>query len=181
LVPTIAVRSSVIHNGLEIPVLAPTPLQFDSPRLLCLGRLSREKGFDLALAAVKILKQEFPEIRLVLAGDGPMRTDLEQRAREFGIRDHVDFLGWVAPGDVPSLINTVTVVLMPSRQESLPLAALEAALMARPLVAARVGGLPEVVIDEATGLLVEPFFSCGSKVAVTGGSRVGCGRGWCRE
>jgi glycogen(starch) synthase len=123
---------------------------------LCLGRLSAEKGFDLALAALKILRQQFPEVRLLLAGDGRARTDLEQQANDLGIRDHVDFLGWVAPGDVPSLINTVTVVLMPSRQESLPLVALEAALMARPLVAARVGGLPEFIIHEHTGVLVEP-------------------------
>lgn len=155
LVPTIESRSSVIHNGLETPSLAPAPLPFDPPRLLCLGRLSPEKGFDLALSAMKILRQRFPEIRLVLVGDGPLRMQLEQQARNLGIRDHVDFLGWVDPAAVTSLINTATAVLMPSRRESLSLAALETALMGRPIVATRVGGIPELVLHERTGLLVE--------------------------
>ena len=66
----------------------------------------------------------------------------------------MDFIGWVAPDEVPSLINASTLVLIPSRQDSLPLVALEAALMARPLIATCVGGLPEVVVHEKTGLLV---------------------------
>jgi glycogen(starch) synthase len=67
----------------------------------------------------------------------------------------VQFIGWVAPDKVTALINTSTIVLMPSRQDSLPLVALEAALLARPIVATRVGGLPEVVLHRETGLLVE--------------------------
>ena len=147
-------RSCVIHNGLEAPPLLPSALPFEPPRLLCLGRLSFEKGFDVAVNAFEIVLKEFPEARLLMAGDGPARFELEQQAIELGIRDRVDFLGWIGPGDVPSLINSATMVLMPSRQESLPLVALEAALMARPVVATRIGGLPEVVADEQTGLLV---------------------------
>ena len=154
LAPDIVSRSCVIHNGLEAPPLLPSVLPFEAPRLLCLGRLSCEKGFDVALNAFAIVLKEFPEARLLMAGDGPARSELEQQATILEIRDHVDFLGWIAPGDIPSLINTATMVLMPSRQESLPLVALEAALMARPVVATRIGGLPEVVADERTGLLV---------------------------
>lgn len=156
LVPAIVSRSSVIHNGLEVPSLAPTPLPFDPPRLLCLGRLAAEKGLDISLSAFKLLVRRFPKVRLTLAGDGPLRTELEQQARALDIRDQVDFLGWVDPADVPSLINTATAVMLPSRHESLPLVALETALMARPIVATRVGGLPEVILHDRTGLLVEP-------------------------
>jgi glycosyltransferase involved in cell wall biosynthesis len=92
----------------------------------------------------------------MIAGNGPVRLKLEEQAAQLGIHDRVEFLGWVGPGDVPALINTTTIVLMPSRQESLPLVALETALMARPIVATRIGGLPEVVADRQTGLLVEP-------------------------
>jgi len=80
---------------------------------------------------------------------------LERQIDELGLTDIVDFIGWVAPREVPALLNTATVVLMPSRQESFGLVALEAALMARPVIATRVGGLPEVVVHEQTGLLVE--------------------------
>ena len=68
---------------------------------------------------------------------------------------------------VPALINTATMVVMPSRREGLPLVALEAALMARPIVATRVGGLPEVVVHQQTGLLVEPENSDALAEAIT--------------
>jgi len=155
LVPEIAARSSIIYNGLEVPPLAPKPLPFDPARIVCLGRLTREKGFDLALAAFVSIVHRFPEARLIIAGDGPLRTELQHRAAEYGIDHAVDFIGWVAPDRVPCLINASTMVVMPSREDSLPLVALEAALMARPVVAARVGGLPEIVLHQETGLLVE--------------------------
>jgi glycogen(starch) synthase len=149
-------RSGVIHNGLETPALAPAPLSFDAPRLLCLGRLHRKKGVDVAVTAFGAIVERFPNARLVIAGDGPARSDLERQVASQGLSAVVDFLGWVAPQDVPRVINSCTAVLMPSRSESLPLVALETALMARPMVATRVGGLPEVVKHQQTGLLVEP-------------------------
>ena len=69
--------------------------------------------------------------------------------------NNVDFLGWVAPDSVPALINRADIVVMPSRQDSFPLTALEAGMMGRPVIATRVGGFPEMVLDETTGLLVE--------------------------
>jgi glycogen(starch) synthase len=134
--------------------------------LLCLGRLAPEKGFDLALTALASLIERFPHIRLVIAGDGPARTDLEQQAAKLGLAHVVDFIGWVAPDKVPALLNTATVVVMPSWREGLPLVALEAALMARPVVATRVGGLPEVVVHGQTGLLIEKEDSDGLAKAI---------------
>ena len=153
--PDILSRSSVIHNGLEVPVLVPQPLPFEPPRLLCIGRLSPEKGFDLAVTAFATVVRRFPRARLLIAGDGVSRSELEQQVAKQGIRHCVDFLGWVEPAEVLPLVNGSTMVLMPSRQESLPMVALEAALMARPVVATRVGGLPEVVEHEQSGFLVE--------------------------
>jgi glycogen(starch) synthase len=106
------------------------------------------------LTAFASIVKRFPDLRLVMAGDGPERTRLANKAAEMGLKDAIDFLGWVAPENVPALINTATVVVMPSRAESLPMVALQAAQMARPVVGTRVGGLPEVVIDQQTGLLV---------------------------
>ena len=156
LAPEIISRSSIIYNGLEAPSLVPSALPFEGPRLLCLGRLSPEKGFDLAVKSFEIVLKNFPDARLLMAGNGPVRLELEEQAVQLEIRDHVDFLGWIGPAHVPALINTATIVLMPSRQESLPLVALESGLMARPIVATRIGGLPEVIADGQTGLLVEP-------------------------
>ncbi len=156
LVPEITPHSSVIYHGLEAPALRPEPLPFNPPRLLCLGRLVPEKGFDVAVGAFATIADRFPHARLVIASDGPARLALEQQAAELGLTDHVDFLGWVEFDRMPALLNSATMVVMPSRHpEGFGLVALEAALMARPVVATRAGGLAEVVVDGQTGLVIE--------------------------
>jgi glycogen(starch) synthase len=156
LVPEIIPFSSVIHNGLEEPHRVPESLPMQNPVLLCLGRLVRQKGFDIALKAFATITRRFPNIRMIIAGDGPDRTPLERQAAELGLRQFIDFIGWVGPDQVPGLINTATLVLMPSRWEGLPSVALQASMMARPVVATTVGGLPEVVIHRQTGVTVRP-------------------------
>jgi glycogen(starch) synthase len=166
LVPEIISRSSVIYNGFEIPPITPQPLPFDPPRILCLGRLAHEKGFDLALAGFASIIDRFPKARLILAGDGPARAELEEQAAHEKISHAVEFTGWVASEAVPALINDATMVLLPSRQDSFPLVALEAAGMARPVVATRVGGLPEILLHQETGLLVTPEDTTGMADAI---------------
>jgi glycogen(starch) synthase len=153
--PEAAGRCSVIYNGISPSAEAPSPLEFDPPTVLCLGRLAREKGFDLVLQAVALICSRFPRLRVVIAGHGEQRATLERLAEMSGLARNVTFIGWVRPDNVPALINSATVVVMPSRQESFPLVALEAGMMARPVIAARVGGVPELVQDDETGLLVE--------------------------
>ena len=155
LAPDIIAHSCVIYNAVEEPVSAPDPLPVDRQQVLCLGRMSQEKGFDLALAAFALLVKRFPRACLVFAGDGPARRQLQRQAAALGVDQFVEFLGWVSRDRIPALINTCTVVVMPSRQEALPLVALEAGLMARPVVGARVGGLPEIVLHQQSGLLVD--------------------------
>jgi glycogen(starch) synthase len=155
LAASVTPHSSVIYNGLESPGVTPVQLPWRPPRLLCMGRLLTKKGFDLALAAHAMLRTRYPALRLVVAGDGPARPDLERLAAELAGGEGVEFVGWVSPKDVPSLLNQATIVLVPSRwDEPFCLVALEAALMARPVVATRVGGLTEVVVEGGTGLLV---------------------------
>jgi glycogen(starch) synthase len=153
--PETVSRSSVIFNGLDLPALLSKPLPTERPRLLCLGRLQTQKGFDLALSALPAVLDRFPEVRLTIAGDGPERAALERGASELKLTGFVDFIGWVSPDKVPELINTATIVLMPSRWEGFGLVALEAGLLARPVIATRVGGLPEVIADGETGILME--------------------------
>lgn len=155
LAPDITARSSVIYNGLPMPGILPAPLNFDRPRLLCLGRLVPEKGFDLALSALARLAGRFPGLELVIAGDGAERDRLERQAADLNLNTSVRFVGWVAPDKVSALINTATIVVMPSRWEGLPGVAIQAAQMARPVVGTRVWGLPEVVLHEETGLVVD--------------------------
>jgi len=167
-VPEITPRSRVIYNSLETPSVQPAPLSFAAPRLLCVGRVVTDKGFDLAVTALATLVARFPEARLMIAGDGPAKASLQRHAASLGLSDKVDFPGWVLPEQIPELINAATVVLMPSRwREPFGLVALQAAQMGRPIVAARVGGLPEVVVHEQTGLLVEKDDALALGAAVT--------------
>lgn len=159
LVPELVSRSSFIYKGLEVPSLKPATLPIEPPGVLCLGRLVRNKGFDLAVTAFASLVARFPKARLVIAGDGTERLKLEQQVAGLGLQTAVDMVGWVRPDDVPALMNTASLVVIPSRNdglEGLPNVAKEAGLMARPVVATRVGGLPEVIAHKQTGLLVEP-------------------------
>jgi glycogen(starch) synthase len=156
LAPEIASRSSVIPNCVPLPPTEPSDPADGDPSVLCVGRVSREKGFDVALTAFASVRARIPGARLVIAGGGPGRGELAHQAAALDLGGVVDLLGWVTPDRVAALMNAATVVVVPSRQEGFGLVALEAALMARPVVAARVGGLPEVVVHGETGLLVEP-------------------------
>lgn len=152
--PEIDSRSSVILNGLPVPDVLPAELSFEPPELLCLGRLVHDKGFHTAVEAFASIRQRFPAARLTIAGDGPDRPVLEGLVRALGLEEAVRFTGWVSPEDVPATINRSSVVIMPSREESFGLVALESGLMGRPVVASRVGGLPEVVRHGETGFTV---------------------------
>jgi glycosyltransferase involved in cell wall biosynthesis len=152
--PEIESRASVILNGLQVPETRPTRPSFDPPELLCLGRLVFDKGFHVAVEAFSTVRKRFPEARLTIAGDGPERSALETQARALGLEPAVRFTGLLSPEGVPAAMNEASLVLMPSREESFGLVALEAGLMGRPVVASDVGGLPEVVRHGVTGWTV---------------------------
>jgi glycogen(starch) synthase len=153
--PEVTSKSSVVYNGYEMPSCVPN-LPPRPPVLLCLGRLVREKGFDVALKAFASVATRFPGMRLLIAGHGPEHCELRQQTAQLRIEGSVDFIGSVAPDHVPKLLNSVTAVLMPSRYEPFGLVALEAAAVGRPIIASRIEGLSEIVVDRQTGILVEP-------------------------
>lgn len=157
--PQVKPKSSVIYNAAPEPAIAPTALPLSAPRLLCLGRLVEEKRFHLAVAAMPNVLAELPDAELVIAGDGPERAHLERQVSALGLERATRFLGWVAPDAVPALFNQMTLLLMPSRIEGCPNVALQAALMGRPVIGTRVGGLPEVVQHGETGLLIDEHSS----------------------
>lgn len=155
IVPEIEPRSSCIYNGVDLrrDESVPPPT---SPRMLCLGRLVPQKGFDVAIDAFARVASRLPDARLVVAGDGSDRDALVARAAATGLDRRIDFLGWVDPAEIPPLIEGSTVVVMPSVREGLPVVAVQAALVGRPIIGTPVGGLPEVVVDGLNGIVVEP-------------------------
>jgi len=148
--PETAAKGSVIPPGVVPPALRPQPLPFDPPRILCIGRLVSGKGFDRVIDAYPAVAARFPGVELVIAGDGPERDALEKRAG-----GKARFTGWVEPGDVAGLMNTATVVVMPSREvEAFGLVAVQAGQMGRPVIASDFGGLREVIVNGSTGILL---------------------------
>ena len=154
LTPGVAGRSSVDYWGMPAPPRAAPP-DVEPPRLLCIGRLVPAKGFDVALDAFAALARDNPRVSLAVAGAGPERDRLEQRARELGIAGRVTFEGWIDPHAVCARMGQASVVVLPSRQEGLPVVAVEAAWAGRPVVATDVSGMREVVVHGRTGLLVD--------------------------
>lgn len=125
-------------------------------RLLCVGRLSGEKGFDVAVAAVARLAAAGRDVSLEVAGEGPARPALEAAARSArSAGGAVRLVGALSPAELSDAYRRVHAVLVPSRHEGLGLVALEALAHGRPVIASAVGGLAEVV-KPGDGLLVPP-------------------------
>jgi len=124
------------------------------PRLLCIGRLIPIKGHLVLLRAVAQAKARVPDLVLDIAGRGPLAPALEAYAADLGIADSVRFLGFVS--GVERAIEDAAIVVVPSLGEGFGMVALEAMERSRPVIASAVGGLPEIVADGETGLVVPP-------------------------
>ncbi|WP_437539288.1 glycosyltransferase [Sorangium sp. So ce726] len=111
-----------------------------------------QKGLRYLLEAAPEVLRRAPEARFVIAGDGPLRPELEQRARDAGLGDRVIFPGYRS--DVPELVSAFDTYVLPSLWEGLPLALLEALALGKPIVASRVGGVPEIIEHGVDGFLV---------------------------
>jgi glycosyltransferase involved in cell wall biosynthesis len=143
----------IVHYGIEADG-EPKPYSGATPRLLCVGRLIPIKGHIVLLRAFAAARERVPDLQLDLAGRGPLEPALKALARELGIEDSVHFLGYVSP--VQAAIERAAVVVVPSMGEGFGMVALEAMERARPVIAAEIGGLGELVRDGETGLLVPP-------------------------
>lgn len=152
----------VVFEGAEIPPRL-TPGQRSAARLRwqqldgapllgCVGVLSTDKGQDWLIRAVAELHGAFPGMRLLLAGDGPCRRDLETLAQKLGVSDRVLFAGFVK--DVESVYAAVDIFLLPSFFEALNNSLLAAMTYEIPSIAFRRGALPEIIEDGSSGLLV---------------------------
>jgi len=157
LVPDIDARVSVIPFGVTLPdTVAPMP---PPPVRLCFIKAHRLKyGPEVLLRALARVHRTMPDLRLTMAGEGEMTPHLKRLADDLGLRSTVDFVGHVPNERIYSLLQDHHVMVMPSvmESESFGVAVLEAAACGRPTIASRVGGVPEVLRDGETGLLVPP-------------------------
>ena len=160
-------RLIVIHNAIEDELppkandqviskvrLALQEMDAGSVAFAMVGRLSREKDIGTCLRAIKILTGEGRSVRVFIFGDGPERESLEKLSKELGIKEYVFFPGYL--DGIQLLLREFRALIISSLTEGLPLVALEAMRSGIPVVATKVGGLPEIVVNQETGLLVAP-------------------------
>jgi glycosyltransferase involved in cell wall biosynthesis len=146
-------RLRTIFNGID-----QERFRFSGPRpggpVLAVARLSPEKDVANLVRAAAIGVQRDSDLRVEVAGDGPCRVELGRLVEELGLEGRVSFLGEVR--DIPGQLARSAIFALPSRSEGISLTLLEAMACGLPVVATRVGGTPEVVLDGQTGLLVPP-------------------------
>jgi len=155
-----------LRNAIEIPEAVPDTTARDRVRRelgasaddLLVGTLGRlvepKKGLAIFLAAARLLSRDFPRIRFAIVGEGPARADLEERAAREGVSHCTLFPG--LRRDVPEVMRALDLFVQPSLWEGFGITLLEAMAVGTPVVASRVGGIPEVIADGAEGLLVPP-------------------------
>ena len=151
-------KTVVIPNGLPPAVFEETapaiPRVSGTPRIAMIARMnSRSKNHVSLLRAVALAQAEIPSLEVLLAGDGPLRTDLEAEARQLGLAEKVRFLG--DRRDIPAILASVDACVLPSRSESLSNSILESMAQGVPVIATRVGGNEELLGD-GRGILVPP-------------------------
>lgn len=155
----------VIHNGIDLSQFNPAHVAPQIMRqalgldphdrvVLLMGRLEPQKGHMVLLEALAHVRHYFPRLRLICAGEGSLRNELQQRTEALGLSDAVRFVGYQS--NVRDWLALADFSVLPSFYEGLPLAAIESLAAGRTMIATAVDGTPEVVVNEQTGLIVPP-------------------------
>ena len=157
----------VVHCGLEPSFYSGgTSSRISDSRVVCVGRLCEAKGQLLLIDAVARLKQRGVRIDLVMAGDGPMRTEIEKMVREFGLQDRVQITGWISSARVREEILAARAMVLPSFAEGLPVVIMEALALRRPVITTYIAGIPELVKAGENGWLIPAGSICALTAAM---------------
>jgi glycosyltransferase involved in cell wall biosynthesis len=144
----------VVYNGVPVEQFEGDArsgvCEVGRPRVLTVARLHSQKGLPHLLRAATLLR----DVRFLVAGDGPDRRALDDEARSLGLGEQVEFLGH--RDDIPELLRTADVFVLPSLYEGLPVSVLEAMAAGTPVVATAIAGTEEAVVHGESGLLVPP-------------------------
>lgn len=144
-------KINVVHNGVKVPDQPCSPCSRQD--VLFLGRLDARKSPDVLLRASREILSRFPETKIVFGGDGEIEKN-KALAEELGIADRCEFHGWVAGAEREELFERAAVYCLPSKNEGLPMSVLEAMAHGIPAVATAVGGVPQVIEDGVSGILI---------------------------
>ena len=143
----------VVHCGID-PARYDAPLRPLGARLLFVGRLAAVKGLPVLFVALAQVRKIRPELHLTVIGDGPERAALEAEVRDLGLTDDISFVGYQSQDGVAQALREADLLVLPSFAEGVPVVLMEAMAACLPVVATRIAGVPELVIEGETGLLV---------------------------
>jgi len=155
----------VIPNGIDLEkfkgfskqaVRDKFKIHFNKKVILFVGNLRSVKGIDYLIGAMNSIKEKVPEAVLLLVGDGEQKKELEEMVKHLNLEENIIFSGKVLNKYIPEYMSASDIFVLPSLSEGFPMVILEAMASGLPIVATKVGGIPEVVKDGENGLLVEP-------------------------
>lgn len=147
-------KIAIVHCGLERGFYAGAPtLPALAPRLVCIGRLCEQKGQLLLVEAAAQLQRQGIVFELVLAGDGEMRPQIEERIAHHGLQQQVRITGWISSQQVREELLAARAMVLPSFAEGLPVVIMEAMALRRPVLTTYIAGIPELVIHGENGWL----------------------------
>ncbi|MCX4188422.1 glycosyltransferase family 4 protein [Methylophaga sp. OBS4] len=135
-------------------------------QLVCVGRLSAQKGHFVLLDAFKKVIESGHDCKLVLAGDGELRTQLESYINQHNLSNHVVITGWIDGEQVRRLILSSLALVLPSFAEGLPVVIMESFILKRPVITTRIAGIPELVVEGENGWLITPNDEAGLVAAI---------------
>jgi glycosyltransferase involved in cell wall biosynthesis len=148
-------NNHVVHCGVDESFLKSGAVPIPStPRMVCVGRLTEQKGQLLLLESAARLQREGVRFELGLAGDGPMRPQIEAAIAKYGLADVVRITGWISNQQVREEMAAARIMVLPSFAEGLPVVIMEALALGRPVVTTFVAGIPELVQHGVNGWLV---------------------------
>jgi len=146
-------KVTVVYNGIDLERFAGRKRARRQPTIGIVARLSGFKGHDLLIHAMKIVVKKYPDVRLLIIGDGPQKRNLKRLVSRLKLKKHIEFVGFV--NDVQNYLDQMNVFVLPSQAEGLPFSIIEAMAKGLPVVATRTGGVPELVLDRQTGLILD--------------------------
>jgi glycosyltransferase involved in cell wall biosynthesis len=156
-------KISVIHPGSDLSKFDPSRpapaglreslgISGDDPVVVMVGRLEPQKGHRVLLDAMPAVRERFPRVKLICAGEGALRAELEAQTKSLGLEETVRFIGY--PRDIRDYLALATITVLPSFYEGMPVTPVESLACRRTVVATAVDGTPDVVVDGKTGLTV---------------------------
>jgi len=146
----------VVRCGYPLPREEDIPPYPHANRILCIARIAPEKGHEILLDALALLRQRGLDFHCTLIGDGPLAGHIRDRIVALDLQDHVTMTGALPPSDVYDHVGQADILVLASYGEGIPVALMEALAQRRPVVATAVGGIPELVRDGMEGRLVAP-------------------------